>query len=56
MQYHLINIEKLPKRIKNKVSNMHSKLDEALELILKQFFLVSPTLLKAVTAMNQTLE
>ena len=35
---------------------MHRKLDGALELILKQLFLKSLTLLKAVTVMDQTLE
>ena len=35
---------------------MHTKLHRALELILKQLFLKSPRLLKAITVMNQTLE
>ena len=35
---------------------LHIKLDGALELILKYLFLKSPTLLKAITVMNQTLE
>ena len=33
MQYHSINIEKLPKRIKIKFQTLHSKLDGVLELI-----------------------
>ena len=57
MPYHSINIEKLPKRSKKiKFQTLHSKLDGALELILKYLFLKSPTLLKAVTVMNQTLK
>ena len=35
---------------------LHIKLDGALELSLKKQFLKSPTLLKAITVMNQTLE
>ena len=56
MLYHSINIEKLPKRIKNNFHILHIKLDVALELILKELFLKSPTLLKVITEMNQTLE
>ena len=56
MQYHATNIEKLPKRIKKMFQILHTKLDRALDLILKLLFLKSPTLLKAVTVMNQTLE
>ena len=35
MEYHSINIEKLPKRIKITFQILHIKLDGALELILK---------------------
>ena len=35
---------------------LHIKLDGALEMILKLLFLQNPTLLKAFTVMNQTLE
>ena len=35
MQYHLMNIEKLPKQIKNKFQMLYTELDGALELILK---------------------
>ena len=35
MQYHSINIEKLPKGIKKNFQILHIKLDGALELILK---------------------
>ena len=56
MQYHSINIENLQRRMKNTFSNLHIKLDGALEMILKQLFLQNPTLLKAITVINQTLE
>ena len=57
MQSHSINIEKPPKRIKQiKFQTLHSKFDGALELILKQLFLRSPTLFKVVAVMNQTSE
>ena len=55
MQYSSMNIEKQQKRMKNNFSILHIKLDGG-EMILKKLFLQNPTLLKAITVMNQTLE
>ena len=56
MQYHSINIENLPKRIKNKFSYIayfiRCSVGADFKIILSQ----SPTLLKVITEMNQTLE
>ena len=56
MQHSSMNIEKQQKRMKNNFSILHIKLDGGVEMILKKLFLQNPTLLKAITVMNQTLE